>query len=128
MFPLHMRAFASGMLNAICCLYLAFVSQKPPTSGIVKVKNGKKISNTATVPSYFYDGTVDYCICFLICFIISLSSMSNFSTLSLSLFPHFISLFLCELLSTLTLSLCASGWASTPACGSWVSGSADRWA
>ena len=81
-----MRAFASGMLNAICCLYLAFVSQKPPTSGIVKVKNGKKISNTATMPSYFYDDTIDYCICLLIYFILSFSSMSDFSTLSLSSF------------------------------------------
>ena len=81
-----MRAFAFGMLIAICCLYLAFDSQKPPTFRIVKVKNGKKISNTTTVPSYFYDDTVNYCICFLICFIISLSSMSDFSTLYLSSF------------------------------------------
>ena len=118
-----MRAFAFGMLIAICCLYLAFDSQKPPTFRIVKVKNGKKISNTTTVPSYFYDDTVDYCICFLICFIISLSSMSDFSTLYLSSFHIPLSLWIA--LSTLTLSLCAGGWASTLVCGSWVNGSVD---
>ena len=79
--------------------------------------------NTATVPSYFYDGTVDYCICFLICFIISLSSMSDFSTLYLSSFHIPLSLWIA--LSTLTLSLCAGGWASTLVCGSWVNGSVD---
>ena len=46
-------------------------------------------------------------------------------TFQLSIFPHFISLSLCELLSTLTLSLCAGGWASTLVCGSWVNGSVD---
>ena len=44
----------------------------------------------------------------------------------LSLFPHFVSLSLSQLLSTLTLSLCAGGWASTLICGLWVSGSIDR--
>ena len=89
----------------------------------------------------FYDGTVDYCICFLIFSILSLSSISLLN----SLFPHFVSLSLSELLfstlsfssfslplslsellSTLTLSLCAVGWAPTPVCGSWVNGSVDR--
>ena len=93
--------------KCICCFYLAFVSQKPPTFEIVKVKNCKIFSNTATMTSYFYDGTIDYFIYFLICFILSLSSMLDFSTLSL--FPHFVSLSLCELLSSLTLSLCANG-------------------
>ena len=112
-----LRAFTIGMLNAICCLYLAFVSQKPPTSGIVKVKNGKKISNTATVPSYFYDGTIDYCICFLICFIISLSSMSDFSTLYLSSFHLPLSLWIA--LNSHSLSLCQ--WLGLHACV-WVMG------
>ena len=111
------------MLNVICCLYLAFVSQKPSTSKIVKVKNGKKNFNTATVPSYFYDGTVDYCICFLIYFILSLSSVSDFSTLSLSLFH--LPLSLSVNCSQLSLSLCASGWASMSVCGSWVNGLVD---
>ena len=76
------RTFASRMLNAICCFYLTFVPQKPPTSGIVKVKNCKIFSNTVTVSSYFYDGIVDYCICFLICFILSLSSVRLINSLS----------------------------------------------
>ena len=102
------RAFTMGMLNAIFCLFLAFVSQKPPPSGIVKTWNCKIFSNTTTMPSYFYDGTIDYCIRFLICFILSLSSMSDtfsFSAFSLSSSQYFISLSLCELLSTLKLSL-----------------------
>ena len=49
-----------------------------------------------------------------------------FSTLSFSSFFLPLSLSLSELLSTLTLSLCAVGWASTPVCGSWVNGSVDR--
>ena len=33
------------------------------------------------MPSYFYDGTVDYCICFLIFFILSLSSVRLLNSL-----------------------------------------------
>ena len=85
------------MLNVICYFYLASVSQKPPISGIVKVKNFKKKFNIAAMPSYFYDGTIHYCICFLIFFILSLSSVRLLNSLSLSLS-------LSKLLSTLTLS------------------------
>ena len=90
------------------------------------IQNCKNFSNTAIVPSYFYDGTVDYCICVLIFFILSLSSVKLLN--SFIFFISSPSLSLSELLSTLTLSLslCAGGWASTLVCGSWVSGSVDQ--
>ena len=34
-----LRAFASRIVNAICKVYLAFFSQKPPTSGIANAHN-----------------------------------------------------------------------------------------
>ena len=75
----------------------------------------------------FYDGTVDYSICFLIFFLFFLSPLSDFSSPSLSLSIALLtSPSLSELISTLTLSLCAVGWASTPVCGSWVNGSVDQ--
>ena len=79
------------------------------------IRNCKRNFNTAIVPSYFYDGTLDYWICFLIYFILSLSSMSDLLTLSLWI-----------ALNSHSLSLCAGGWAFTSVCGSWVSGSVDR--
>ena len=100
-----LRAFVSEMLNAICKVYLAFFLQKPPTSGIANAQNCKFFYNLATMPFYMWNDTLDYWICFLIWFILSLSSMSDFSTLSLS--SHFVSLSLCELLST-SLSLFVS--------------------
>ena len=106
--------------NAKCHLLLLFSICLSKTSNI---RNCKNFSNTAIMPSYFYDGTVDYCICVLIFFILSLSSVRLLN----SLFPHFVSLCLSELLSTLTLSLCAVGWASMPVCGSWVCGLVDQW-
>ena len=112
------RAFTMGMLNAIFCLFLAFVSQKPPPSGIVKTWNCKIFSNTTTMPSYFYDGTIDYCIRFLICFILSLSSMSDtfsFSTFSLSSPSLSVN---CSQLSN-SLSLCQ--WLGLHA-GVWIGG------
>ena len=44
------RAFASGMLNAICKVYLAFFPQKPSTSGIANAQCCKFFYNLATVP------------------------------------------------------------------------------
>ena len=124
----HVKEFIKEIVNVICCLHLAFVFQKLPTFEMVKFKNYKKFYNSATMSSYFYDDTVDYCIYFLIPFIISLFSMLDsfpFLTLCLSSSQYFVSFSLCELLSTLTLPLYASGWASTLVCGSWVSGSVD---
>ena len=103
--------------KCICCFYLAFVSQKPQTFEIVKVKNCKIFSNTATVTSYFYDGTIDYFIYFLICFILSLSSMLDFSTLSLSSFRLPLSLWIA--LKSHSFSLCQ--WLGLHA-GVWVMG------
>ena len=130
----HEKESITEIVNVICCLYLAFVFQKPPTFEIVKFKNYKKFYNSATMSSYFYDNTVDYCIYFLIPFILSLSSMSNsfpFSTFSLSSSQYFVSSSFCEMLSALTLSLCTGGWASTPlrsrGRGSWVSRSVGQW-
>ena len=130
----HEKEFITEIVNVICCLYLASVFQKPPTFEIVKFKNYKKFYNSAIMSSYFYDNTVDYCIYFLIPFILSLSSMSNsfpFSTFSLSSSQYFVSSSFCQLLSTLTLSLCTGGWASTPlrsrGHGSWVSRSVGQW-
>ena len=114
----NIRAFTMGMLNAICCIYLAFVSKKSPPSGIEKVKNCKKKFNTAIVPSYFYDGTVDYWICFLIYFILSLSFMSGFlNSLSFLISSPFLSVNCSQL--SLSLSLC--WWLGLHA-GVWVVG------
>ena len=96
------------MLNVICCFYLAFVSQKPPTSRIVKVGWHCRLL-------YLFFNLFYY---FSLLYVRLLNSLSF-----LILSP---SLSLSKLLSTLTLSLCVGGWASTPVCGSWVSGSMDR--
>ena len=110
------------MLNVICCLYLASVSQKPSTSKIVKVKNGKKQFQ------YYYSAIL---LLWWHCRLLHLffNLFYSFSLLSIRLFNSLSFLISSPSLSMncsqLSLSLCANGWASTPVCGSWVNGLVD---
>ena len=110
------------MLNVICCLYLASVSQKPSTSKIVKVKNGKKQFQ------YCYSAIL---LLWWHCRLLHLffNLFYSFSLLSIRLFNSLSFLISSPSLSVncsqLSHSLCANGWASTPVCGSWVNGLVD---
>ena len=53
-----LRAFISGLPNAICRTDLALKPKNHPTSGLVKAWYCKKNFNTATIPLQICNGTV----------------------------------------------------------------------
>ena len=90
---MDIRAFTSGLPNAICMTDLALKPKNHPTSGLVKAWYCKKICNTATVPLQICNGivavfqnkiTIFYSPLY-ICHFLSLHLVSSSLSLSLSL-------------------------------------------
>ena len=93
---MDIRAFTSGLPNAICMTDLALKPKNHPTSGLVKAWYCKKICNAATIPLQICNGivavfqnkiTIFYSPLY-ICHFLSLHLVSSSLSLSLSLSPE----------------------------------------